>query len=59
MQIKKFISEVLNEMKFVKWPTRNMVIVSSVSVLVVSILAASILGGADYGLQKLLTKFVN
>jgi preprotein translocase SecE subunit len=58
MQIKKFINEVTNEMQFVKWPTRKMVLVSTLAVLVVSLLAATLLGGTDYALQHLLTQFV-
>lgn len=59
MQIKKFINEVLNEMKFVEWPTKKVVMASTMAVLVISFFAAVYLGGADYELQRLLAKFVN
>lgn len=58
MQITKFIRDVRNEMRHVKWPTRKMIIGSTIAVLVISFLTAIYLGGEDVLLQKLLTKFV-
>ncbi len=58
MQITKFIKDVRNEMKYVKWPTRKMIIGSTIAVLVISFLTAVYLGGEDFLLQKALTKFV-
>jgi preprotein translocase SecE subunit len=53
----KFINEVRNEMKFVKWPTKKMVIVSSIAVIVISGFLAVFLGGIDFGLHKLLASY--
>ncbi len=53
----KFINEVRAEMAFVKWPTRRMVIVSAVAVVIISAFLAAFLGGVDFGLHKLLAKF--
>ena len=53
----KFINEVRAEMVFVKWPTRRMVIVSAVAVVIISAFLAAFLGGVDFGLHKLLAKF--
>lgn len=58
MQIMKFIKEVRGEMKYVKWPTRNMILGSTVAVLLISAVVAALLSGEDMLLQKLLTKFV-
>lgn len=54
----KFIKEVKNEMKYVKWPTRNMIIGSTIAVLLISAVVAGLLSGEDMLLQKMLTKFV-
>jgi preprotein translocase SecE subunit len=54
----KFIKEVRGEMKYVKWPTRNMILGSTVAVLFISAVVAALLSGEDMLLQKLLTKFV-
>lgn len=56
MNIKKFYKEVMAEMKNVKWPTKRMVMYSTLTVIVLSIVIASYLGGVDFGLQKLLVK---
>lgn len=58
MQIRKFIKEVKEEMKYVKWPTKKMIIGSTVAVLLISFVVAIYLGGEDILLQKLLTKFI-
>ena len=44
-------------MKFVKWPTKKMVIVSSIAVIVISGFLAVFLGGIDFGLHKLLASY--
>lgn len=54
----KFINEVLNEMQFVKWPTKRAVIASSFAVLVISVFMSIFLGAVDFGLQELLAKFI-
>jgi preprotein translocase SecE subunit len=59
MQIKKFIKEVLAEMEHVKWPSRKMIIGSTIAVFFISALTAAYLGGADVLLQKLLAKVVS
>jgi preprotein translocase SecE subunit len=59
MQITKFIKEVKGEMKHVKWPTKKMVLGSTLAVLLISALVAGLLAGEDMLLQKMLTKFIN
>lgn len=54
----QFVKEVRKELKHVKWPTRKMVIASSVAVIFISIIVAVYLAGLDLVLQKLLAKFV-
>ncbi len=58
MQIIKFIKDVRNEMKYVKWPTRNMILGSTVAVLLISAVVAALLSGEDMLLQKLLAKLL-
>jgi preprotein translocase SecE subunit len=58
MQITKFIREVKGEMKYVKWPTRNMIIGSTIAVLLISAVTAALLSGEDMLLQKLLAKLL-
>jgi preprotein translocase SecE subunit len=58
MQITKFIKEVIGEMKNVKWPSKRMIVGSTIAVLFISFLTAVYLGGEDFLLQKALTKFV-
>ncbi len=58
MQILKFIKEVRGEMNHVKWPTRKMIIGSTIAVFFISALTAAYLGGADILLQKLLAKIL-
>jgi preprotein translocase SecE subunit len=58
MQIIKFIKEVKGEMKYVKWPTKRMIIGSTIAVLLISAVVAAMLAGEDMLLQKMLTKFV-
>jgi len=54
----QFIKEVYAELKFVKWPTRKMIIASTVAVIFISFVVAIYLAGLDIVLQKLLAKFV-
>lgn len=54
----KFLNEVRNEMKFVKWPTKRAVVASAIAVLVISIFMSIFLGGIDFGLHELLAKFL-
>lgn len=54
----QFFKDVLKELKHVKWPTRKMVIASSVAVIFISIIVAIYLSSLDLVLQKLLAKFV-
>ena len=58
MQIVKFIKDVRNEMKYVQWPTRNMILGSTVAVLLISAVVAALLSGEDMLLQKLLAKLL-
>ena len=55
----KFIKDVRSEMKFVKWPTRKMIIGSTIAVLVISIIVGAYLGALDLGLKKVLAYLVN
>jgi preprotein translocase SecE subunit len=57
--IKQYLREVRNEMTFVKWPTRKMVIGSTFAVFVISFLVAIYLSGLDMGLQKALAYIIN
>lgn len=54
----QFIKEVRAELKHVKWPTRKMVIASTIAVILISIVVALYLYGLDLVLQKLLAKFL-
>lgn len=54
----QFFKEVRAELKYVKWPTKKMVIASAVAVILISIVVAIYLSGLDLVLQKLLAKFV-
>ncbi len=54
----QFFKDVRKELKHVKWPTKKMVIASSVAVIFISIIVAIYLSSLDLVLQKLLAKFV-
>ena len=59
MQITKFIKDVRNEMKYVKWPSTKMILGSTVAVLLISISIGVYLGALDIELKKLLAYLVN
>ena len=51
-----YISEIINELKKVVWLTRREVMYLTALVLVVSIIAAAVLGLLDYGFSALVDK---
>ena len=58
MSITNYIKETKAEMKHVTWPTRKQAVVYTISVIVISLLVAYLLGAFDalfqFGLRKLL-----
>lgn len=56
--IGNFLSEVGSEVKKITWPTREEAIKYTISVIVLTLIVAIILGIFDYGFQYLLEKFV-
>ncbi len=58
MKIKKFINEVLAEMKNVKWPSKRMIIGSTIAVIIISSLVAIYLSGADVLFKKALVYLI-
>ncbi|MEZ4180684.1 MAG: preprotein translocase subunit SecE [Candidatus Doudnabacteria bacterium] len=48
----KIINNVISEIKQVVWPTRYDVIRYTVTIVVFSLVLATVLGAADYGLLK-------
>jgi len=53
-----FLKEVWDELKKVKWPTRNEIIRLTSVVIIVSALVGTFLGGIDFLLTKLLALVV-
>ena len=56
--ITNWLSEVGSEVKKITWPTRDEAIRYTITVIVISIIVAAILGSFDFGFQYLLEKFV-
>ena len=54
----QYINDVIAEMKKVNWPTREMLIASTVIVIVVSLLFAAYIMGADWVLNKVVGFFL-
>ncbi len=52
--IKKYISQVVTELKKVSWPSKKQTINQTVLVIIVSVVAAVYIGGIDYLLQQLM-----
>jgi len=50
----KYLRESKQELAKVTWPTKQQTINSTIMVIAISIGIAAFLGGADYGLNKLL-----
>lgn len=57
--ISKYIKQVVAELKKVSWPSREQTINQTVLVIIVSVVAAIYIGGADYILQQLMLALVN
>ena len=56
--ITTFLKESRIELKKVTWPTREETTRYTVAVIAISLSVAMVLGGADFILKSLLTKFV-
>lgn len=57
-QIKKYINEVLVEIKKVSWPTRKQTLDKTLLVVVVSVITAAYIGGLDYVFQQLMETLI-
>lgn len=55
MNILSFIKSVRAELVYVKWPTKKMVVYSTIAVIVISTIVALYLGGVDILLKKLIS----
>ena len=55
MNILSFIKSVRAELVYVKWPTKKMVVYSTLAVIVISTVVALYLGGVDILLKKLIS----
>lgn len=58
MNISNYFKETKAEMKEVTWPTLAQTITFTVSVIVVSLVVAGILGAVDFGLKEGLIKLL-
>ena len=47
-----FLNSVIKEMKNIKWPTRNVVLISSLLVIVICVIISAYLYVIDLGLRK-------
>jgi preprotein translocase subunit SecE len=56
--IGNFFSEVGSEIKKITWPTREEAIRYTITVIILTLIVATVLGLFDYGFQYLLEKFV-
>lgn len=57
--IKRFIDEVISEMKKVVWPKRSVVWVSTMLVIIISVFFGVVLGLFDYGIAWALGKLLS
>lgn len=57
-KINAFFGEVLSEIKKITWPTKIEAVKYTLTVIVITLIVAAILGFFDYGFQYLLEKFV-
>lgn len=55
----QFFVDVKSELLKVVWPSKNDTVKYTLIVIVFSLVIAGILGSADYGLLKVLQKFIN
>ena len=56
--IATFLKESRTELRKVTWPTREETVRYTAAVIVISLVIAGLLGGADFIFKSLLTKFV-
>jgi len=56
--IKKYIKQVVSELKKVTWPSKEQTINQTVLVVIVSLVVAVYIGGIDYLLQQLVLTLV-
>lgn len=56
--IKKYIRQVISELKKVSWPSKEQTINQTILVVLVSLVAAAYIGGVDYLLQQLVLALV-
>jgi preprotein translocase subunit SecE len=59
MNISNYFKETKAEMKEVTWPTLAQTITFTVSVIVLSLVVAGILGAVDFGLKEGLVKLLD
>lgn len=57
--IRKYIKQVITELKKVSWPSKEQTINQTMLVIIVSIVAAIYIGGVDYLLQQLMLTLIN
>jgi preprotein translocase SecE subunit len=58
MNIANYFKETKAELKEVSWPTLAQTITYTVTVILISLVVAAILGGADFGLKEGLVKLL-
>ncbi|MFA5087117.1 MAG: preprotein translocase subunit SecE [Candidatus Paceibacterota bacterium] len=56
--VTNLLAEVGSEIKKITWPTREEAVRYTITVIVISLIVAAILGAFDFGFQYLLEKFV-
>ncbi len=59
MSISSYLKETKEELKEVKFPSMQQTITFTALVVVLSIVVAFVLGGADFGLKTILAKLLN
>ena len=59
MSISSYLKETKEELKEVKFPSMSQTITYTTLVVVLSLVVAFVLGGADFGLKTILTKILN
>ena len=53
-----FLREAFDELKKVTWPSRDDVIRLTLTVIIISVMVAIMLGAIDYGIEKLIERIV-
>jgi preprotein translocase SecE subunit len=59
MNLLNYIKETKAELKEVKFPSPSQTIIFTMSVIIISILVAALLGAVDFGLREGLVKLLN